>query len=51
MGMNHYRGSLESLASRDWDTGSDRVGERSVCVCGGLSPDDDQMLMDQGSAH
>ncbi|XP_047426425.1 uncharacterized protein LOC124997008 [Mugil cephalus] len=23
-GMNHYRGSLESLASRDWDTMSDR---------------------------
>lgn len=27
LGMNHYRGSLESLASRDWDTMSDRVGE------------------------
>ncbi|XP_036070399.1 uncharacterized protein LOC112144178 isoform X2 [Oryzias melastigma] len=26
LGLNHYRGSLESLASRDWDTGSDRVG-------------------------
>ncbi|CAK6975255.1 putative uncharacterized protein MYH16 [Scomber scombrus] len=23
---NHYRGSLESLASRDWDTMSDRIG-------------------------
>ena len=27
LGLNHYRGSLESLASRDWDTMSDRVGE------------------------
>uniref|UniRef100_A0A3Q1HM87 Myosin tail domain-containing protein n=2 Tax=Anabas testudineus TaxID=64144 RepID=A0A3Q1HM87_ANATE len=26
LGMNHFRGSLESLASRDWDTMSDRVG-------------------------
>ncbi|XP_071321958.1 myosin heavy chain, embryonic smooth muscle isoform [Trachinotus anak] len=26
LGLNHYRGSLESLASRDWDTMSDRVG-------------------------
>uniref|UniRef100_A0A3P9I3R9 Myosin tail domain-containing protein n=1 Tax=Oryzias latipes TaxID=8090 RepID=A0A3P9I3R9_ORYLA len=26
LGLNHYRGSLESLASRDWDTGPDRVG-------------------------
>lgn len=26
LGPNHYRGSLESLASRDWDTGSDRLG-------------------------
>ncbi|XP_040914746.1 cingulin-like protein 1 isoform X2 [Toxotes jaculatrix] len=26
LGLNHYRGSLESLASRDWDTTSDRVG-------------------------
>ncbi|XP_069370035.1 cingulin-like protein 1 [Paralichthys olivaceus] len=25
-GPNHYRGSLESLASRDWDTLSDRLG-------------------------
>ncbi|XP_041816586.1 uncharacterized protein LOC121623380 [Chelmon rostratus] len=25
-GLNHYRGSLESLASRDWDTASDRLG-------------------------
>ncbi|KAF7652841.1 hypothetical protein LDENG_00091580 [Lucifuga dentata] len=25
-GFNHFRGSLESLASRDWDTMSDRVG-------------------------
>ncbi|XP_053196503.1 putative uncharacterized protein MYH16 [Scomber japonicus] len=25
-GVNHYRGSLESLASRDWDTMSDRMG-------------------------
>ncbi|XP_026153728.1 cingulin-like protein 1 isoform X2 [Mastacembelus armatus] len=25
-GLNHYRGSLESLASRDWDTMSDRLG-------------------------
>lgn len=35
LGMNHYRGSLESLASRDWDTMSDRVGEadHAFCVC------------------
>lgn len=36
LGLNHYRGSLESLASRDWDTTSDRVGEVDcwcVCVC------------------
>ncbi|XP_037548006.1 myosin-9 [Nematolebias whitei] len=26
LGANHYRGSLESLTSRDWDTGSDRAG-------------------------
>ncbi|XP_073334758.1 uncharacterized protein [Pagrus major] len=26
LGMNNYRGSLESLASRDWDTMSDRLG-------------------------
>ncbi|KAM9338374.1 uncharacterized protein ABDE67_017932 [Symphorus nematophorus] len=26
VGQNHHRGSLESLASRDWDTMSDRVG-------------------------
>ncbi|KAM8743835.1 uncharacterized protein AB9X84_018043 isoform 2-T2 [Acanthopagrus schlegelii] len=26
LGMNNYRGSLESLASRDWDTTSDRLG-------------------------
>ncbi|KAM4634150.1 uncharacterized protein ACJ7VT_009490 [Polymixia lowei] len=26
LGLNHYRGSLESLASRDWDTMSDRFG-------------------------
>uniref|UniRef100_A0A087XWN4 Uncharacterized protein n=1 Tax=Poecilia formosa TaxID=48698 RepID=A0A087XWN4_POEFO len=26
MGTNNFRGSLESLASRDWDTGSDRTG-------------------------
>ncbi|KAM4528276.1 uncharacterized protein PAE49_000206 [Odontesthes bonariensis] len=26
LGANNYRGSLESLTSRDWDTGSDRVG-------------------------
>ncbi|KAM4720610.1 uncharacterized protein FYW61_015965 [Anableps anableps] len=25
LGTNNFRGSLESLASRDWDTGSDRV--------------------------
>ncbi|XP_034565649.1 cingulin-like protein 1 isoform X2 [Notolabrus celidotus] len=25
LGMNHFRGSLESLSSRDWDTNSDRV--------------------------
>ncbi|KAM8872778.1 uncharacterized protein ACB058_004595 [Synchiropus picturatus] len=25
-GVNHYRGSLESLASRDYDTMSDRIG-------------------------
>lgn len=33
-GMNHYRGSLESLASRDGDYMSDRVGEvyRGFCV-------------------
>ncbi|XP_051794925.1 cingulin-like [Acanthochromis polyacanthus] len=26
LGSNHYKGSLESLASRDWDTMSDKVG-------------------------
>ncbi|XP_051267924.1 cingulin-like protein 1 isoform X2 [Dicentrarchus labrax] len=26
LGTNHYRGSLESLASRDWDTMSERFG-------------------------
>ncbi|XP_059214020.1 cingulin-like protein 1 [Centropristis striata] len=26
LGLNHYRGSLESLASRDWDSTSDRFG-------------------------
>ncbi|XP_015247214.1 PREDICTED: cingulin-like protein 1 [Cyprinodon variegatus] len=26
LGTNSFRGSLESLASRDWDAGSDRVG-------------------------
>ncbi|XP_038589743.1 cingulin-like protein 1 isoform X3 [Micropterus salmoides] len=26
LGLNHYRGSLESLASRDWDNSSDRYG-------------------------
>ncbi|TKS84127.1 Cingulin-like protein 1 [Collichthys lucidus] len=26
LGMNHYRGSLESLTSRDWDNMSDRMG-------------------------
>lgn len=26
LGLNSYRGSLESLTSRDWDTMSDRVG-------------------------
>ncbi|XP_076019617.1 uncharacterized protein LOC143010914 isoform X2 [Genypterus blacodes] len=26
LGPNHYKGSLESLASRDWDTMSDRQG-------------------------
>ncbi|XP_061589197.1 putative leucine-rich repeat-containing protein DDB_G0290503 [Cololabis saira] len=26
VGANNYRGSLESLTSRDWDTGSDRAG-------------------------
>uniref|UniRef100_A0A671VLD0 Myosin tail domain-containing protein n=1 Tax=Sparus aurata TaxID=8175 RepID=A0A671VLD0_SPAAU len=26
LGTNNYRGSLESLASRDWDTMSDRLG-------------------------
>ncbi|XP_041826558.1 cingulin-like protein 1 [Melanotaenia boesemani] len=26
LGANNYQGSLESLASRDWDTGSDRLG-------------------------
>ncbi|XP_035524339.1 cingulin-like protein 1 [Morone saxatilis] len=26
LGTNHYRGSLESLASRDWDTMSERCG-------------------------
>ncbi|XP_070781219.1 cingulin-like [Enoplosus armatus] len=26
LGLNHYRGSLESLASRDWETTSDRMG-------------------------
>lgn len=35
VGPNHYRGSLESLASRDWDTPSDRVGEEGcgLFVC------------------
>lgn len=33
LGLNHYRGSLESLASRDWDTGSDRVGEADHVLC------------------
>lgn len=35
LGLNHYRGSLESLASRDWDNSSDRVGEADrglVCM-------------------
>ncbi|PWA16007.1 hypothetical protein CCH79_00017749, partial [Gambusia affinis] len=27
LGTNNFRGSLESLASRDWDTGTDRVSE------------------------
>lgn len=27
LARNQYRGSLESLTSRDWDTNSDRVGE------------------------
>lgn len=31
LGPNHYKGSLESLTSRDWDTTSDRV--RWVIVC------------------
>ncbi|XP_043952696.1 myosin-3 isoform X3 [Gambusia affinis] len=26
LGTNNFRGSLESLASRDWDTGTDRTG-------------------------
>ncbi|XP_023268417.1 cingulin-like protein 1 [Seriola lalandi dorsalis] len=26
LGLNHYKGSLESLASRDWDSVSDRLG-------------------------
>ncbi|KAI3361928.1 hypothetical protein L3Q82_012276, partial [Scortum barcoo] len=26
LGLNHFKGSLESLASRDWDTTSDRLG-------------------------
>ncbi|XP_034048301.1 cingulin-like protein 1 isoform X2 [Thalassophryne amazonica] len=26
LGMNHYKGSLESLTSREWDTMSDRMG-------------------------
>ncbi|MEQ2164196.1 hypothetical protein GOODEAATRI_004114 [Goodea atripinnis] len=34
LGTNNFRGSLESLASRDWDTGSDR---------GGLSPATSEM--------
>uniref|UniRef100_A0A8C5HDK4 Cingulin-like protein 1 n=1 Tax=Gouania willdenowi TaxID=441366 RepID=A0A8C5HDK4_GOUWI len=29
LGVNNYRGSLESLASRDWDTMSDKVGFES----------------------
>lgn len=35
LGPNHYRGSLESLASRDWDTMSDRVSEvdHGLCLC------------------
>lgn len=33
LGLNHYKGSLESLASRDWDTMSDRVGEAEHGLC------------------
>lgn len=35
LARNQYRGSLESLASRDWDTTSDRVGEvdHGLCLC------------------
>lgn len=31
LGTNSFRGSLESLASRDWDAGSDRVSEEDHC--------------------
>ncbi|KAF3702328.1 Cingulin-like protein 1 Junction-associated coiled-coil protein Paracingulin [Channa argus] len=31
-GLNHYRGSMESLASRDWDTMSDRVADSPIRV-------------------
>lgn len=33
LGMNHYRGSLESLTSRDWDNMSDRVGDTNHRLC------------------
>lgn len=33
LGTNNYRGSLESLASRDWDTMSDRVSEVDHGLC------------------
>lgn len=32
-GLNHFRGSLESLASRDWDSMSDRVSEADHGAC------------------
>lgn len=33
IGANHYKGSLECLASRDWDTMSDRVGDSDHVFC------------------
>lgn len=42
LGVNQHRGSLESLASRDWDTMSDRVGRCApwtLSVCNSDQPD------------
>lgn len=33
IGANHYKGSLECLASRDWDTMADRVGDSDHVFC------------------